>query len=112
MVSVGGSAWVTGNLQRNGVAVPRAGRGGWSQPSSPLQRRSARNGRIVLRRLAAVEHAVVADGAHRAMAQLAIPIRGRPVSSLIGVAPGGQEQQLSRVVDALIDVVVDQPPPP
>src|SRR3984957_15450605 len=68
----------------------------------------ALDSRIVLRRFPAIEHAIIADGSHRAMAKLAPQIRRMPGAGIIRRMPGGQNQHFSRIVNALVHVVTSQ----
>ena len=68
----------------------------------------ALDSRVVLRRFPAIEHAIIADGSHRAMAKLAPQIDRMPVADIIGPMPGGQNQHFPRIVNALVHVVTNQ----
>ena len=62
-----------------------------------------------MRRLAAVEPAVIAHDADRAVAKIrdAIDLLGRPTRRSLRVLPCHQQRQLSGVIDAGVDVVLD-----
>src|SRR5262249_4635327 len=64
---------------------------------------------IKLRRLAPVKAAILAHDANAAMAQLFDPLDfpGRPAACRLRILPSDQERELSRIVDAVVDVMVN-----
>src|SRR5262249_46585883 len=115
--------WLSSTASRSLKARPE--RAGWVSRVSPLSGsrtrpngharicRNAISGRsgdiaIELRRFAAIEHAVVPDDADFAVAQRPGRRRGYPCPCRVGLAPGGEQQELAGVGDALEQLVVHE----
>ena len=82
----------------------------WRLGISVRQRCSATDWRVVLGALASIEHAVVPDHTHDAMAGAVVAGAGGWLESLCRelVAPRRQQREFSLIVDAGENVVADQ----